>query len=71
MAVMLRPAGCDSDIKSQRRLHGCIQERTAKRVKLKEEHATAYIEAGTLPDGGEDTAPMVTDITKDAKVPSQ
>ncbi len=45
-----------------------VQERTAKRAKLKEEDATAYIQAGTLPDGGDDTAPAVTAITKDAKV---
>ncbi len=52
------------------RCEGCVaaQERTAKRAKLKEEDATAYIQAGTLPDGGEETAPVVTDLSKDAKV---
>lgn len=45
-----------------------VQERTAKRAKLKEEDATAYIQAGTLPDGGDDTVPAVTAITKDVKV---
>ncbi|BDA47746.1 Ubiquitin carboxyl-terminal hydrolase 5 [Coccomyxa sp. Obi] len=43
------------------------KERTAKRAKLKEEDATAYIQASTLPDGGDDTAPAVTAITKDAR----
>ena len=45
-----------------------VQERTAKRAKLKEEDASAYIQASTLPDGGDDTAPAVAAITKDAKV---
>lgn len=45
-----------------------VQERTAKRAKLKEEDATAYIQASTLPDGGDATAPVVTDLLKDAKV---
>lgn len=45
------------------------QERIAKRARLKEEDATAYIQAGTLPDGGgSGDAPGKPVISKETKV---
>lgn len=45
-----------------------LQERTAKRARLKEEDATAYIQASTLPDGGDSTNPAPPAISKESKV---
>ncbi len=46
------------------------QERTAKRARLKEENASAYIQAGaSLPDG-DAPSPSPAAISRDAKVGS-
>jgi hypothetical protein len=48
------------------------QERTAKRARLKEENASAYIQAGdALPDGGDAPGPAPAAISSDAKVGSR
>lgn len=40
----------------------------AKRAKLKEEDATAYIQAGALPDGTDDVSSAPQAISKEIKV---
>ena len=48
-----------------------IQERTAKRARLREANASAYIQAGSsLPDGGDAPGPAPAAISSDAKVGS-